>query len=278
MRIKNPGLKNGLNQIVTDSGKPFNPENPNAMMNFSSLILSENSSYQTDVSKERAIILLNGIACVKWNISNEDKNREMVSEIEMRRTSVFDENPWVLSIPAKLNCTILSKKKDTEFLIFETENLKFFSPRLFTPNDCVSENRGAGTMKETSTRVVRTVFDYKNHPESNLVIGEVINYPGKWSSYPPHHHPQPEIYHYRFFPEQGFGFGMLNDDGVLIKHGDSTLIIHDDVHSQTSAPGYAMWYLWAIRHLEGNPYGPVTFLEEHKWVMDKDAKIWPFDS
>jgi 5-deoxy-glucuronate isomerase len=139
----------------------------------------------------------------------------------------------------------------------------------------MSENRGAGTMQETSTRIVRTVFDHANHPESNLVIGEVVNYPGKWSSYPPHHHAQPEIYHYRFYPKQGFGFGMLQDDGVLLKHGDSTLIIHDDVHSQTSAPGYAMWYLWAIRHLEGNPYGPVTFLEEHKWVMEKDAKIWP---
>jgi 5-deoxy-glucuronate isomerase len=45
-----------------------------------------------------------------------------------------------------------------------------------------------------------------------------------------------------------------------------------------AAPGYAMWYLWVIRHLEGAHYGPATatpfFAEEHKWVTGDENKIW----
>ncbi len=279
MHIKNGGQKFGLNTIVRDSGKPFQPQNPNAMMNFSILVLNANETFETAPSEERAIVLLNGSARVEWeekSVSAESAPN-LKKEIAISRASLFDENPWVLSIPQGAKCIIHSSDAKTELAIVETKNPRYFNPRVFSPKECQSEQRGAGTMRETSTRIVRTVFDYTNHPESNLVIGEVVNFPGKWSSYPPHHHPQPEIYYYRFLPKQGFGFGMLNGGAALIHDGDACLIIHDDVHSQTSAPGYAMWYLWTIRHLEGNPYGKVTFLEDHKWVMDKDAKIWPYN-
>jgi 5-deoxy-glucuronate isomerase len=57
---------------------------------------------------------------------------------------------------------------------------------------------------------------------------------------------------------------------------NDTILIHDgEVHPQVAAPGYAMYYLWVIRHLEGNRYGTPTFVPEHRWVMDPQAKIWP---
>jgi 5-deoxy-glucuronate isomerase len=133
-------------------------------------------------------------------------------------------------------------------------------------------------MRETSTRVVRTVFDDTNRSESNLVIGEVIGVPGKWSSYPPHHHPQPEIYHYRFLPEQGFGLTAIGEAPHIIHDKDTILIREGEVHPQVTAPGYAMWYLWVIRHIEGAHYGPATktpiFIKEHEWVTGPEEKIW----
>jgi 5-deoxy-glucuronate isomerase len=36
-----------------------------------------------------------------------------------------------------------------------------------------------------------------------------------------------------------------------------------------------MYYLWVIRHLEGRRYGNPTFVPEHAWTMQKEAKIWP---
>jgi 5-deoxy-glucuronate isomerase len=130
-------------------------------------------------------------------------------------------------------------------------------------------------MRETSTRIVRTIIEDPRAPWSNLVLGEVITFPGKWSSYPPHHHPQPEIYHYRFAPSGGFGFAAIGDEGCVVRNRDTILIPPHAVHPQTAAPGYAMFYIWVIRHLDGDRYGVPTFVPEHSWVTDPAAKIWP---
>jgi 5-deoxy-glucuronate isomerase len=118
------------------------------------------------------------------------------------------------------------------------------------------------------------VFDDSNAPDSNLVIGEVIGAPGKWSSYPPHHHPQPEIYHYRFLPGQGFGLCPIGDRAYVLHENDTILIRDTEDHPQVTAPGYAMWYLWVIRHLEGDRYIVPEFTEAHRWVAVPDAPMW----
>ena len=86
--------------------------------------------------------------------------------------------------------------------------------------------RGAGA----AARIVRTVFDDTNAPRASLVLGEVVALPGHWSSYPPHHHPQPEIYHYRFHPAQGLAFAAVGERAFTIRAGDTTLIRRGEVH------------------------------------------------
>lgn len=59
-------------------------------------------------------------------------------------------------------------------------------------------------------------------------------------------------------------------------HNNSTVLItKKETHPQTTAPGYAMWYLWVIRHLENDPYITPTFLPEHLWVTEPGAEMWP---
>ena len=42
---------------------------------------------------------------------------------------------------------------------------------------------------------------------------------------------------------------------MCIRDSNSTVLItKKETHPQTTAPGYAMWYLWVIRHLENDPY------------------------
>ena len=100
--------------------------------------------------------------------------------------------------------------------------------------------------------------------------------PGSWSSYPPHHHPQPEIYHYRFSEEQGYGHGEMGDDVFKIKHNDTLAIMPSCEHAQVCAPGYAMMYVWAIKHLPNGKYQEPIFNEEHAWARlpSSNERVW----
>ena len=265
LRIRQGGpFHFGYNLITT-----IDEVDDNTMMDFGILRLAkEQEECLFHPEKESAILLIQGEVTLSW--CGEKKT--------IQRISCFDQNPWVLHVPRHVEVKIVGVSDDSELSITKTYNEAIFEARLYTPEECASEERGKGTLKEASTRIVRTVFDYSNAPYSNLVVGEVIDFPGKWSSYPPHHHPQPEIYFYKFYPEQGYGFSELGDDVVKIKNNDTVKILNDATHPQTTAPGYAMYYIWIIRHIDGNPYKtpeyPV-FDPKHLWVTEKNATIWP---
>lgn len=262
MHIRGPKeFPYGYNAIATMDNKE-----QHSLMDFGILRMKEGDVFSESQHLERAYLLVNG----KAKLSYDDK------EVIIERANCFDYEPWVLHVAndAKVTITALA---ESEWCVHRTDNEKVFPSKLYTPEECASENRGKGTMREASTRIVRTVFDYSNAPYSNLVLGEVIGFPGKWSSYPPHNHPQPEIYYYKFNPENGYGFAEL-DETVYKTHNNSTVfIVNEETHPQTTAPGYAMWYLWVIRHLDGNPYITPYFIPEHLWVTkpENEKLMWP---
>lgn len=242
----------------------INSEKTYAGLDFSVLNMGENQSHFDKQDIERAFLLIKGEITVecggcKYNIS---------------RKSNFDEKPWVFHVCSNEEVKLISHKENTEVAVQGACNEKIFAPVLYTPDDIRSEYRGEGTLNETATRIVRTVFDKTNADYSNMVLGEVIDMPGKWSSYPPHHHPQPEIYYYKFKPEGGFGYCELGKDVVKVHNNSAVVIKGNLTHPQVAAPGYAMWYLWVIRHLDDNPYIEPVFLPEHLWVNERNAPIW----
>ena len=183
----------------------------------------------------------------------------------------------VLHVPEGVEVRITAIE-DAEIAVQKVKNSNSFESHFYTQEECKSAEFGKGTMQETSTRIVRTVIDASTSPKSAMVIGEVINFPGKWSSYPPHAHKQPEVYHYRFYPKQGFGFSMLGtDDAYIVKNCYTSTLDPDKVHSQTSAPGYAMYYIWMIPHIAEQKWSrEVTYFhDDHKWLLEPGAKIWP---
>ena len=99
-------------------------------------------------------------------------------------------------------------------------------------------------------------------------IGEVLNFPGRWSSYPPHYHPQPEIYYYEISPSWGYGHGELGDNVYKIENGDVLAITNSKTHSQTSAPGFYMYYLWAIRHGDKKRYDGFTYITPFENMLE----------
>lgn len=194
--------------------------------------------------------------------------------VELRRASLFDESASCVHAAAG---TVVAwhAHEDTELTIHGCANTHRFAPRVFQPADVPNEHRGRGQVRDRSLRFVRTIFDLRNSPpEAELVLGEVVTLPGGWSSYPPHHHAQPEIYHYRFSAPQGYGHAELGDEVRKVRHGDTIRIAAGLDHAQVAAPGYGMYYAWVIRHLPGNPYRAPEFTAEHAWTMQAGAQFW----
>jgi 5-deoxy-glucuronate isomerase len=252
-------FKKGYNEITA-----LGRLHPEMLMDFEILNQEKGDIFRDDSRFEKAYLLLSGKVKLIWRKE---------SRVIMRE-NCFDENPWCLHV-CKNTVVEIEGLDKSEVAIIRTENETIFEPKLYDPSGCNVEERGKGTMKEASTRLVKTIFDDSNAPYSNLVLGEVIGFPGKWSSYPPHHHPQPEIYFYKFFPENGFGFSELGEDSYKTKQNDTVLITEGLTHSQAASPGHAIYYLWVIRHLDDNRYITPIFLDEYKWLMNENAVIWP---
>ena len=62
-----------------------------------------------------------------------------------------------------------------------------------------------------------------------------------------------------------------NGEIYKTEHNGMATINHG-FHSQVAAPGYAMCYAWAIRHLDGDPWQKTRIDDpEHSWLWKPDA-------
>lgn len=193
---------------------------------------------------------------------------------DVARASLFDEGPVALHTGGGEPIEVFAQRGASEWAVVRTPNDTLCSGRLYGADECTTEDRGAGLVQGACRRFVRTIFDHATRPDSNLVVGEVVNLPGRWSSYPPHHHPQPEIYHYRFTREHGYGHAEVGETVFKVRDGDTTCIPGGLDHAQVSAPGYGMYYLWIVRHLPRRPYTGFTFTPAHRWLLDPQHQGW----
>lgn len=265
MYISKTDLKPGYNSYIELNS----PEGRLAMMDVGIVQLAAGDSYTFDYAdKEFAVILVEGKVTFEWNGQKEEADRP----------NSFDYKGWCLHMPKGSKCTVTAAA-DSELYVQATPNDNMFDAKMYAPEEVIVQRLGAdGEVAGKMRRNVCTYFEYANAPYSNMVLGEVINIPGLWSSYPPHAHPQPEVYYYRFDKPQGFGAGFTN--GEVYKTGDrGLLLITKESHPQVTAPGYAMFYVWGIRHLPGDPWDRTRVDdEEHVWMRDPNAVIWSGDN
>ena len=144
--------------------------------------------------------------------------------------------------------------------------------RLIRAADQSVRSAGAGNW----SRSIRTILG-PDDEAGRLVVGETINPPGNWSSYPPHKHDrqappdevaQEEVYLYRFDPAGGFGVQLRYDDATesaRIVHDGDVVAIPAGYHPVVAAPGYELYYLWVIA---GESRDLVPFFDpQHAWVQ-----------
>lgn len=260
---KNAELKNGYNTYID-----ADTDDMGALMDVGLLLMEDGDTFVIDeADKEVAVLLFEGKVTYEWN----DK------KVEADRPNCFHYEAYCLHVCKGTKVT-LTAHSHSEIYIQKTLNEKTFDAVMYDPEKVDVELKGYnGELMGAMQREIKTFFDLSNAPYSNMVLGEVLNHPGKWSSYPPHHHPQPEVYFYRFDYPDGFGAGFSNGEVYKTTHNGLS-IITSGFHSQCAAPGYAMCYAWGIRHLPGDPWDKTRIDDkEHAWLWEADANdhIYP---
>ena len=243
--------------------------------NFSLLRLEAGERFVVqDLECESAILLIEGALRMSWREGQQVRQEEIV------RPDCFDHAPSCLHLPKGLRVELEALPCEggpgsSEIVIQQAGNDREFAVRFYRPEDLKVQVFGEGQWHGTAVRSVCTIFDYDTAPYSEMVLGEVINHPGRWSSYPPHSHRQPEIYYYRFNYPQGFGSIHIGETAHAIRDRSAALIPGGLDHPQASAPGYAMYFCWMIRHLPGDPWRDRIMNPDHDWLNQKDVPVWP---
>jgi 5-deoxy-glucuronate isomerase len=256
------GFPVGRTDVIKGSGAL--PSGAAMGMDFAILRVGAGKEWAERTSLETVLVLLAGATEVRMNDQS----------YHATRASLFEENPVTFHCGQGTALRVRAVSGPTEFALIRAANPRALPSRCYQAGEVATEDRGAGLVQGACRRLVRTIFDYSSRPDSALVIGEVVNYPGRWSSYPGHHHPQPEIYHYRFTLPQGYGHAEAGEEVYKVRHGDTLCIRGGIDHAQVAAPGYGMYYLWVVRHLPRKPYKGFTFTAQHRWLLDPAEQGW----
>lgn len=144
--------------------------------------------------------------------------------------------------------------------------------RIIAPDD----QRIQGVGMDNWSREVRTMLG-PEHEAQRMMLGETINPPGNWSSYPPHKHDRhdpphevklEEIYFFKVRPEGGFGIQIIYDDResdvLVVKDGDVAVISHG-YHPVVAGGGYELYYLWILAG-ESREMA-IRYDPAHEWVQ-----------
>lgn len=212
--------------------------------------------------EETAVLLLSGNITFIWDDGSSDA----------RRRDVFTDGPSCVHVCSGKTVEVLAHT-EAEILVQCTVNEREFSSRLYTSEDAPFIYSSHHQYGDTANRRVNTIFDHDIAPDSNMVLGEVINDRGNWSGYLPHRHPQPETYFFLFDRPEGFGASFVGDRVFKSVDHSFSAIPGGELHPQAAAPGFQMYTCWMIRHLDGNPWLQTDRCEDERYTWMHDAKF-----
>jgi 5-deoxy-glucuronate isomerase len=194
------------------------------------------------------------------------------------RSSVFEAAGDAVYVPPGATMTVTAHG-DAPVQLAITEAAADPTPdappaRIIRPEDQRIAEVGHGNW----SRTVRTILG-PEHTAVRLLVGETINPPGNWSSYPPHRHDRndpprevnlEEVYLFKVDPPEGFGVQIRYDLGgaqeAFLVRDDDLAVIRSGFHPVVAASGYALYYLWVMA---GDGRVMMPYLDPaHAWVQE----------
>lgn len=223
--------------------------------------------------EEEAVLDIFGGLCTV-NISAEGASATF-PEIGSRQ-NVFAGKPTMVYIPKEARVSLFAESEVLEGALISAPARERYTPLLVCPEETQTRLVGKDNWQRT---VVTAIGD--NVKADRLLVGETVNPPGNWSSSPPHKHdrhgpaeiPMEEVYLYRLNPAQGFGLQRVYtapddpepfDVTYSVRDGD-VVVLPRGYHPVVAAPGYQLFYLWALAG-EERRYGAWSDDPEHAWI------------
>lgn len=210
--------------------------------------------------EEQAFLLIEGDVTFKW---------EGKSEHAVRKTCFDDGKEAVCLHVCKGVEVDVEAGGPTELFVASTENERIFDSIYYPTKDIREVISCPDICEGYCERKVTTIFDDNTAPYSNLVLGEIFPLQGRWCGYPPHSHPQPEVYYYRIDKPEGFGACFVGDEVFKITDRSFSCLTHGASHPQACAPGYHMYIIWIIRHLPDDMWSRGPNLPEYQWLENE---------
>jgi len=249
------------------------PGSPLRFLEFALVTLEADGVPLTWESGDReAVLYLIGGACA-YVVSGAGSLEGVLDS----RPAIFDGPPSALYLPPGARLHLSSPRGGARLALFTAPPAGPRPLHVVRPAE-VSE-RSVG--RDAWARRVRSVVDQRT--ASRLLVGETVNQPGAWSSYPPHKHdshvpgrevPMEEVYHFFLRPPGGFGLQMVYtapdapqpfEHIYRVRQGD-TVVIPRGYHPVVAAGGYHLAYLWAISG-ERVDYGAWHEDPDHAWLV-----------
>ena len=212
--------------------------------------------------EECAVMLFSGKITFGWEGQTET----------VYRKDIWTEGPFCLHICGGKTMTVKAES-DAEIWVQYTHNDQQFDSKLYRPEDAPFKYSAINKYGNCAKRRVNTIIDHDINPKSNFVLGEIINDRGNWRGYLPHRHPQPELYFFRFDRPEGFGASFQDDDVFCSRDYTFSAIQGGRLHPQSCAPGFQMYTLWAIRHIDGNPWLQTDRNVDERYLWLDDAEF-----
>jgi len=199
------------------------------------------------------------------------------------RSDVFSGRPTMVYLPRKVRYEVVAESANLDIGISMALSDMNRPPVLVKPEDVIERSVGTWNWRR---KVYTSIGD--NVKAQRLIVGETLNPPGNWSSFPPHKHdekrveeaPLEEVYMFRVKPSQGFGIQRIYtspDDGdpineVYVVENNDVVVIPRGYHPVVAAPGYQLYYLWILAG-EERKYGAWSDDPNHSWVKNCEPMI-----